>query len=111
MEMRMDLDAAWDQDDCATYRLRWGGDEFTNEALWQALLAALDEASCDDEFWRLGDGFISESIRIRPELDNRLKEIESTDSLMQRIIPLVETRSYGPTMAWRISPQEGAAST
>jgi hypothetical protein len=101
-EMRGNFDAGDLDDDSATDRLRWGGDEFGDEELWQALLGALDEASTDDEHWILGDGFIPESIRPRPGLDGRLELLEQTDERMKRIILLVERDSYGDEGPWRL---------
>lgn len=103
-EMPMPNDDVWANADCAIGQLRWGGEDFDNEELWQALLGALDEASNDDELWSLGDGFIPESICVRGALDRRLEKLEQSDERMKRVIHLVETQSYGDLGPWRPIP-------
>ena len=105
-EMRAPLNGASVGDDWVTGELRWGGDDFDDDELWEALLGALDEASNDTEFWYLGDGFIPESICVREALDRRLEKLELSDERMKRVIYLVETRSFGVTGPWRPMPAD-----
>ena len=65
--------------DTASDLLRWGANGLDDEQVWSALLAALDEASEDREFWALGDGFVTESVRVRPALAARWREARFTN--------------------------------
>jgi hypothetical protein len=67
-------DRARESDDAAFFVLRWGAESMSDEDLWTATLAALEEASEEGEYWQLGDGLVDESVRPRPKLERRWRE-------------------------------------
>ena len=73
--------------DTASYLLRWGANGLDDEQVWSALLAALDEASEDREFWALGDGFVTESVRVRPALAARWRTASREVVGISSVIP------------------------
>lgn len=79
--------------------LRWGADEPDDEQVWSALLAALDEASEDGEYWALGDGFIAESVRTPPALEARwcnarLSNAEAAEVYRMMLDPMWNYRDH-----------------
>ena len=77
-EMRLPLQSL--DIETASDVLRWGADELDDEQVWSALLAALDEASDDGEYWALGDGFVAESVCTRPALEARWRHAEVSNA-------------------------------
>jgi hypothetical protein len=83
-------------DDEAMEALRWGGDTLDDEELWRAVLAALDEAQDDGEFWALGDGLIDESVRTRPVLERRWREERLSNPKIAEVYRVMQD----PTWNW-----------
>jgi hypothetical protein len=93
-------DQARDSDDAALHVLRWGADELSDEQVWEAAMAALDEATTDSELWLLGDGFLSESLRTRPALDARWRDLRGVDPKVTDVYRVMED----PTMNFEVGP-------
>lgn len=76
--------------------LRCGAESLDDDAVWSVLLAALDAAQDDGDLWELGDGFISESVLIRPQLDQRWREARSTHPKIAAVCRVMQD----PTWNW-----------
>ena len=71
-------DEAWDGS--ATSILRWGCDDLSDATVWRALLAALDAADTEADLWGIADGFLDESVLVRPSLSARfVRLVQSGD--------------------------------
>jgi len=82
--------------------LRWGADGLDDEQVWSALLAALDEASEDGEYWALGDGFVSESVCTRPVLGARWRDAEMSNPKAVEVSRVM----LDPTWNWDLQEEE-----
>jgi hypothetical protein len=88
------------RDDAAFLVLRFGADDFSDDDVWDAAMAALDEASTDSELWRLGDGFIDESVRFRPALNARWRALRGRNTKVDEVYRVMND----PTMNMHEGP-------
>lgn len=92
-------DGARESDDAAFLVLRFGADDLSDEELWEAAMAALDEASSDGEYWQLGDGVFDESIRTRPALVARWVDERAHNRSIQAVCRVMQDPRWNWTNA------------
>ena len=63
----------------------WFGTGIDEETHLQLILAALDEAENDDEYWLIGDQPVEEGLVPRPGMKARLRELRATDDRIARL--------------------------
>jgi hypothetical protein len=69
----------------ATDRLRWDGDELDDEAVWTAVMTAVQMADGENERWLLGDGVIDEQVATRPNLRERWRNAYRSDAAVRAV--------------------------
>ncbi len=92
-------------DDSATAALRWGAEDLDDDAVWRALLAALDAAQEDGDLFLIADGMLFESVFTRDGFHLQFEQLLTAGNAKAiRLVEVMSTEKWnweGPEMvAW-----------